>query len=151
MHMDQLNLPEFAIRIKKEDEASLVYDQIRKKYVVLTPEEWVRQHFINYLISHLGYPRALINVEQGLKYNSLQKRSDIIVYSRDGEPLVLVECKAARYNLDQKVMEQGLMYNRTIGARYIIITNGVESACMQIDVEASKVEFLKEVPGYDEL
>ena len=129
----------------------MVFDLIRKKYIVLTPEEWVRQHFINYLITELGYPKTLINVEQGLKYNSLQKRSDINIFSRNGEPLVLVECKAAQYALNKKVMEQALMYNRTIGARYIIVTNGVESACLVINKENNKVEFLSEIPPYEQL
>ena len=129
----------------------MVFDQIRKKYVVLTPEEWVRQHFINYLVTDLKFPRSLINVEQGLRYNTLLKRSDIIVFGREGTPRVLVECKAASHPLNQKVMEQAVMYNKTIGADYIIVTNGIESACMQIDLTNSRVEFLANIPSYDDL
>lgn len=129
----------------------MVFDQIRKKYIVLTPEEWVRQHFINYLIVELGYPKGLINVEQGLRYNSLLKRSDIVVFNRQGEPIVLVECKSTRQAINRKVLEQALTYNKTIGSRYIIITNGLESACMEIVKETSKVEFLSKIPAYEEL
>ena len=149
--MEHLSLPEFDIRLKREQETTLVFDQIRKKFVVLTPEEWVRQHFINYLVTELSYPKSLINVEQGLRYNSLLKRSDIIVFNRLGEPVILIECKSARHQINQKVMEQALMYNKTIGAGYVIVTNGLESACMHIRKDISKVEFLSQIPSFDKL
>lgn len=149
--MDQLSLPSFNIQLKKENGVDMVFDQIRKKHIVLTPEEWVRQHFVNYLIAHLGYPRSLINVEQGLRYNSLLKRSDIVVYSRDGNPIMLVECKSVKYQLNKKVVEQALMYNKTIDAQYIIVANGLESACMKIDKVKSNVEFLPRIPEYGDL
>jgi hypothetical protein len=149
--MDQLSLPSFNYRLKNEDDKTLIFDQIRKKYIVLTPEEWVRQHYINYLITALDYPKALINVEQGLRYNSLLKRSDIVVFGRDGKPIVLIECKAAKHSLNQKVVEQAVMYNRTIGARYIIVANGIESACLSIDIENSRVDYLQQVPRYQDL
>lgn len=149
--MAELSLPSFDIRLKKDNDTDMVFDPIRKKYVVLTPEEWVRQHFVNYLITYLSYPRSLISVEQGLRYNSLLKRSDIVVFDRNGEPVVLVECKSVEIKLNQKVMEQALMYNRTIGATYVIVTNGLESACMAIDKENSNVDFLPTIPTYDDL
>ena len=144
-------MPAYDLKLKKEDDQSLVFDIIRKKYIVLTPEEWVRQHFIHYLINELGYPKALINVEQGLRYNSLLKRSDIVVYSREGKPLVLVECKAARHSLNQKVVAQAVTYNKSVSARYIIITNGLESACMEIHFSKAKVDYLAEIPKYSDL
>ena len=149
--MDRLNLPDFDIKLKKEGSNTLVFDQIRKKYVVLTPEEWVRQHFVDYLINHLKYPRALINVEQGLRYNNLLKRSDILVYSREGEPVVLIECKAASSSLNQKVVEQVVTYNRTIGARYLIVTNGLDSACLVINKKRASIDYLPQIPAYDQL
>ena len=149
--MEQLSLPSFEIKLKKENEVTYVFDQIRKKYIVLTPEEWVRQHFINYLITSLDYPRSLIGVEQGLRYNTLLKRSDIIVFSREGKPVVLIECKSTQQKLNQAVVEQALTYNRTIGARYIIVTNGLESACMSINQEAARVDYLEAIPQYDKL
>src|SRR5690606_27113443 len=92
--MVDLNLPSFEYRIKKTEEKTFIFDEIRKKFVVLTPEEWVRQHFVHYMIGHLRYPRALINVETGLAYNQLRKRSDIVLYDRTGKPWMIVECKA---------------------------------------------------------
>lgn len=149
--MEQLSLPVFDYRLKSDDDKTLIFDQIRKKFIVLTPEEWVRQHFINYIITELEYPKSLISVEQGLRYNSLLKRSDIIVFGRDGSPLVLIECKAAKHRLKQNVVEQAVMYNRTIGAEYIIVTNGKESACLSLNKEKSSVEYLPHVPRYEDL
>ena len=149
--MHRLSFPAFDIKLKKEGDQSLVFDIIRRKYIVLTPEEWVRQHFVNYLITALGYPKSLITVEQGLRYNSLLKRSDIVVYSRKGNPVVLIECKSAHHDLAQKVVEQAVTYNRTIGAKYIIITNGLESACMEIDQEQARVDYLTQIPAYADL
>ena len=101
--MEKLSLPQYQTRLKEENGTTMIFGIIRKKYLVLTPEEWVRQHFVSYLIEHLSYPKALITVEQGLRYNSRQKRSDIIVFDRKGKPLVLVECKATSFALNQKV------------------------------------------------
>ena len=151
MTMEHLSLPAFDFKLKEEDGTTMIFDQIRKKYIVLTPEEWVRQHFINYLIADLGYPKALLNVEQGLRYNSLLKRSDILVFSREGNPLLLVECKAAQHKLDQKVVDQAMTYNKTIKANYIVVTNGIESACLQIQTEEARLEYLAKIPSYVEL
>jgi Type I restriction enzyme R protein N terminus (HSDR_N) len=149
--MDKLSLPVFDINIKEYDGKTVIFDIIRKKYLVLTPEEWVRQHFVHFLINHLGYTKALIGVEQGLKYNTLQKRTDIIVYDRLGKPLVLVECKEPSHRLNQKVMEQAMMYNKTLAAPYIIVSNGIDHSCMHVHPEKKKVEFLKEIPRFEEI
>jgi hypothetical protein len=149
--MDKLSLPVFDINIKESEGKTVIFDIIRKKYIVLTPEEWVRQHFVNYLINHLGYVKALIGVEQGLKYNKLQKRTDIIVYDRKGSPLVLVECKEPNHKLNRKVMEQGMMYNKTLNAPYIIISNGIEHSCMHLDPATLKVTFLSKIPDFEEI
>ena len=149
--MEKLSLPAFDFNIKESAGKTVIFDRIRRKYIVLTPEEWVRQHFIQYLIDHLGYSKALISVEQGMKYNALQKRTDIIVFDRTGVPLVLIECKAASIRLDQKVMEQAMMYNKTISAAYIIVTNGIEHSCMHIDSSSQNVEFLSSIPLFKEI
>jgi len=149
--MDNLSLPAFDIKVKTQDQEDMVFDIVRKKYIILTPEEWVRQHFVNYLINHLNYPKSLINVEQGLRYNSLLKRSDIVVYDRQGQPLVLVECKSTRHKLNRKVMEQIVMYNKTIGASYLILTNGLESACLYLDKENVRIDYLSEIPDFQEI
>jgi len=149
--MDKLNLPSFNFNIKKSDGQSVIYDIIRKKYIVLTPEEWVRQHFIHYLINQLGYSKPLISVERGLKYNSLQKRTDIMVYARDGSPLILVECKAINIRLNQTVMNQAMMYNRSVTAKYIILTNGIEHSCLSINYLKGKVDYLNSIPTFEEI
>ena len=149
--MDKLSLPVFDFNIKESAGKTVIFDIIRKKYIVLTPEEWVRQHFVNYLIAHLGYSKPLIAVEQGMKYNSLLKRTDIIVFDRTGTPLVLVECKEPGHRLNQKVMEQAMMYNKTLKAPYIIVSNGIEHSCMHIHPEKQKIEFLDTIPRFEEI
>lgn len=149
--MDKLSLPTFDFNIKESDGKTVIFDIIRKKYLILTPEEWVRQHFVHYLINHLGYVKTLISVEHGLKYNKLQKRTDIIVHGRKGDPLVLVECKAPEYNLNQKVLEQAMMYNRVLNAEYIIVTNGVEHSCLRVNSANKSVEYLSSLPFYNEI
>ena len=147
--MDKLSLPVFDINIKESDGKTVIFDIIRKKYIVLTPEEWVRQHFIHYLIAHLGYSKPLIAVEQGMKYNTLLKRTDIIVFDRAGAPLVLVECKEPSHRLNQKVIEQAMMYNKTIKAPYIIVSNGIDHSCMHIHPAKQKIEFLNTIPRFE--
>ncbi len=149
--MQQLNLPAFNLKIKVSEGKTVIFDPLRKKYVVLTPEEWVRQHFVNYLIGHLGYPKSLIRVEQGMKYNRLLKRSDIVVHDRQGAPLLLVECKAPACHLGQKVMEQAMMYNKTLQASYIIVSNGLEHSCLYINRHTQQVKFLRALPRFADI
>jgi hypothetical protein len=149
--MDKLSLPIFDINIKESGGKTVIFDIIRKKYIVLTPEEWVRQHFVHYLIDHLGYSKALIAVEQGMKYNTLLKRTDIIVFDRTGMPLVLVECKEPAHRLNQKVMEQAMMYNKTLKAPYIIVSNGIDHSCMQVNLESKKIDFLNTIPRFQDI
>ena len=127
--MYKLNLPSIDSNIRKEEGKVWIFDLIRKKYIVQTPEEWVRQHFIHYLIHELKYPRALFKVESGLLFNSLQKRSDIVIHSRDGKPWMLVECKSPTIKLTQKAFNQIAVYNMTIGAKYLAVTNGMVHYC----------------------
>lgn len=129
--MYKLNLPEFNIALRKEQGKVWIFDIIRKKYVVLTPEEWVRQHFIHYLINDRGYPKSLFKVERGLTYNKLLKRSDIVIHDRTGKPRMLVECKAPEIKLTQKAFNQVAVYNMTVGARYIAVTNGMAQFCLK--------------------
>jgi hypothetical protein len=149
--MDKLSLPVFDFNIKESAGKTVIFDIIRKKYLVLTPEEWVRQHFVNYLINHLGYSKALIGIEKGMKYNTLLKRTDIIVYDRAGEPLVLVECKEPEHRLNQKVMEQAMMYNKILKAPYVIVSNGIDHSCMRLHPSEQKIEFLDRIPRYNEI
>lgn len=146
--MKPLNLPKFACKIAKKEGKNTIFDAIRKKFVALTPEEWVRQHFVNYLITYLRYPKMLISIEGGLQYNRLQKRSDIVVFNRKGMPFMLVECKAPEVKISQNIFEQAAMYNQTLKANYIVVTNGLELYCCEIDHENASYHFVNELPVY---
>ena len=123
--MQLLKLPEYDIRLK-EGFPSEVFCLIRKKWLVLTPEEWVRQHFINLLINHLGYPKGLIKLEQSMSYFKSIKRSDITVLDKEGGVFLLVECKRSDISLDDKVMSQLSEYNKVLDAQYLSISNGMK-------------------------
>lgn len=127
--MVPLNLPSFEYRIKKSGGKVWIFDGIRKKYVVLAPEEWVRQHFINYLIYYKNYPRSLVKVETGVKYNALAKRSDVVVFDRKGKPWMVIECKAATVKLGENSARQISVYNKTLNAKYLVLTNGLMHLC----------------------
>lgn len=117
-----LNLPEYTPRIKGDE----IFCLVRKKFIVLFPEEWVRQHFLNLLINHLDYPRGMIKLEHSLSYFKNQKRSDITVLDRDGKVFLLVECKSFKIGLNEKVVKQVSEYNKIIDANYISVTNGLK-------------------------
>jgi hypothetical protein len=147
--MVSLNLPSFEYKVKKVDGKIFIFDILRKKYMVLTPEEWVRQHFVHYMIDHLKYPRALIKVETGLIYNTLLKRFDIAVFNREGKPWLLVECKSPQQPVDQEVLRQASVYNLTIKARYVVLTNGLTHKCCEIDTELKTWKVMHELPAYE--
>ena len=144
--MVSLNLPSFEYKLKEVNGKVWIFDGIRKKYIVLTPEEWVRQHFINYLIQHLNYPKALFKVETGLSYNQLAKRSDIIVFNRQGEPWMVIECKAPHIQLDEQAARQASMYSKTLNVRYLVLTNGIKHLCFDV---LQELKHLAELPEYD--
>lgn len=147
--MYKLNLPVFEPALRKKEGKVYIFDNIRKKYIILTPEEWVRQHFIHYLIDHLKYPRALFRVESSLTYNRLQKRSDILIRDRAGKPWMLIECKSPEINLTQQAFNQVAVYNMTIGARYVAVTNGMVQYCFESAVsENGKFNFLESFPEF---
>jgi len=147
----QLNLPPYSPRLKRNEQRTQIFDSIRKKYVVLTPEEWVRQHFISYLLTEKKYPAALMAVETGLKYNRLRKRSDVVIYNTGGKPFVIVECKAPEVKITQDTFDQVARYNFTLKVRYLIVTNGINHFCCEMDYEKGSYAFLKEIPGYKEI
>lgn len=148
--MYSLNLPDFETKIIKEAGKIRIWDSIRKKYVVLTPEEWVRQHFINYMVVHLKYPKSLIRVESGLNMNSLHKRSDILVYDRLGKPWLLVECKAPESKLNQKSFNQAMIYDMALGVKFICVTNGLLHFCFKSVVEGEPIKFLEKLPAFED-
>src|SRR5688572_6204321 len=147
--MVKLNLPAYDVGLKKEHGKILIFDLLRKRYVVLTPEEWVRQHFIHYLINHLKYPKALIKVEGGLVFNTLQKRSDIVVFNREGNPWMMIECKAPELKLSKRTIRQASIYNHSLKAKYLVITNGMSHICCEIDWINSNTVVLDSMPPYD--
>ncbi len=148
--MYKLNLPEFDFKLKKAQGKIWIFDGIRKKYLVLTPEEWVRQHFVNYLIAHKEYPRALIRVEGGLLYNELRKRTDIVIYNRRGEPWMIVECKAPTQPMSESVLSQAAVYNSTLRAEYICVSNGLLHLCARVDWEERKTAQVEDLPLFPE-
>lgn len=146
----KLNLPQFEVKIKEEEGKHYIFDYIRKNYFLLTPEEWVRQHFINLLLSHYKYPKSLIKVESGLRYNTLLKRSDITIYDRTGTPFMLVECKSADQPINQSSFNQAAMYNTTTMAKYLTLTNGIKTYCCIIDHKLKTFEFMSDLPPLPE-
>ncbi|QCR24896.1 type I restriction enzyme HsdR N-terminal domain-containing protein [Pontibacter sp. SGAir0037] len=146
--MEILNLPPFEYKIKQFEANSMIFDVLRRKYVVLTPEEWVRQHFIHYLINELKYPKSLLSIERGAKYNQLQKRTDLCVYNQQGKPHLLVECKAAHVPVTQEVVKQVSVYNQVLHAAYVVITNGLEHYCWEVDFLNKAYKPLQQIPSF---
>ncbi len=128
-----------------------IFDQIRKKRILLTPEEEVRQQIISFLMTHRGFPQGLISVEAGLTVNGLSKRCDILIYGRDGHPLLLIECKAKSVNLSQSTFDQVARYNIALRVPWLIITNGNQTYCAKVDFEKNDYAFHPDIPPYDEL
>lgn len=146
--MQELNLPQYPLKIKEEGGARYIFDSIRKKYLVLLPEEWVRQNFIQFLVRDKNYAASLIAIEKGLKLNELQKRADIVIYDKQAKPIVLIECKAPKVKINQEVFEQVARYNMVFKVPYLVVTNGLEHYCAKVNFETNSFEFLKDIPDY---
>ncbi|MCF6170892.1 MAG: type I restriction enzyme HsdR N-terminal domain-containing protein [Bacteroidales bacterium] len=147
--MQVLNLPETPLKTRQNPQGKTeVFDAIRKKYVALQPEEWVRQQFIGFLIHHKNYPASLIAIEKGLAINGLQKRFDAVVFNRNGRPVVLIEFKAPQVKLDDTTFRQVAAYNLNMRVNYLIISNGLMHYCCEMDYEKNSFRFLKDIPGY---
>lgn len=148
----ELNLPAYSFRIKHDDDENmLIFDEFRRKYFVLTPEEWVRQHFAHYLVDHKGYPKALIGIEVLFKMNNLTRRADIIVHNKHGHPLMIVECKAPGVKINDDVFSQVVSYNLKFKLKYLIVTNGISHYAFICDLEKNTWSFLKTIPAYNEI
>lgn len=145
----ELSLPGFEYKVKKKDGNMMIYDTVRKKYVALTPEEWVRQHVVHYLIDHKGYPGALVAVEKEISLYGLRRRFDVVCFDRNGEPLLIVECKAPAISLSQKVFDQVFGYNLALAARYVAITNGIKHYCGEIKA-GTTFTFSEDFPPFTE-
>ncbi len=149
--MESLNLPTYSFKLKSEGGRKLIFDEIRRKYVVLTPEEWIRQNFIRYLIHEKFFPATLIALEQQFEYNRMVKRVDILIYSRSGKPVMMVECKAPDIKINQETFNQIALYNLRFNVSFLVVTNGVVHYCCKYDKEGKKHRFLKQIPDYQEL
>lgn len=146
--MQKLNLPAYTFKLKSNEKHTLIFDNLRKKYFVLTPEEWVRQHFVRFLIDEKKYPVSLIALEKQLTINNLKKRTDIVVYNTFGSPNIIVECKAPQIKISQDTFDQIARYNLKLKATYLIVTNGLEHYFCKMDFENETYIFLKEIPDY---
>ncbi len=146
--MQKLNFPEYSFRFKNSENKHAVFDAIRKKFVVLTPEEWVRQHVVQHLILDKKYPKSYINVEKKLEINGLTKRYDIAVYQPNGSIFLLVECKAPNITISQNTFDQIARYNLTLNAHYLMVTNGLNHYFCQLDLVNQTYLFLPELPDF---
>lgn len=149
--MKELNLPKYSHRIIRKGESEVIFDPLRKKYVRLTPEEWVRQNFIQYLMDKGKYPPGLMAVEHFFTYNNLKRRADILVHNRRGEPVMIVECKSDDKKLDDEVFDQVECYNRRFKVPYLILTNGMANRAARFNENLGKYEELDYIPLYEDL
>jgi len=143
-----LNFPAYPFRLKQEAGKTYIFDELRKRFLLLTPEEWVRQHLVKFLVEEKGYPRTLIKLEGGLKLNSLQKRSDILLFDTSGGKLMLVECKAPSVKITQDTFDQIARYNFVHRVKVLVVSNGLQHFCCQIDFAKGDYSFLSDIPEY---
>lgn len=149
--MFALNLPYANTKIVVRNEKQMVFDFLRKRFVALTPEEWVRQQFTHFLVEHKGYPAMFIGNEITLSVGRLSRRCDSVVFNKSAEPVMIIEYKAPTVKITQKIFEQICSYNIALHAPYLTVSNGLQSYCCRIDKEANTYEFLKDIPAYGEL
>ena len=146
--MQKLNFPTYTFRFKNSENKVAIFDEIRKKFVILTPEEWVRQNVVRFLLEEKKYPKSYINVEKIIKINSLTKRYDIVVFQPDGKIFLLIECKAPEVPISQNTFDQIARYNMVLEAEYLMLTNGLNHYFCKMDFENEKYLFLKELPEF---
>lgn len=144
-----LNLPAYPFKMKEEAGSIFIFDDIRKKYLVLTPEEWVRQHVVKFLIHERNFPRSLIKLEGGLKLNALQKRTDILIFDPSGNRILLVECKAPSIKITQTVFDQIARYNFVHRTSFLIVSNGIQHYCCEVDFDEKTYRFVPEIPDFN--
>ncbi len=149
--MFSLNLPDFQVKIAVTDGKKMIFDPLRRKYVALTPEEWVRQHFVHFLIQHKGYPSGLLANEVQLTLNGTRKRCDTVLYDRTRTPRMIIEYKAPTVPITRQVFDQITRYNIALKVDYLIVSNGLEHYCCKVDYERFCCNFLKEIPDYTTL
>ncbi|HRP00691.1 MAG TPA: type I restriction enzyme HsdR N-terminal domain-containing protein [Flavobacteriales bacterium] len=146
-----LELPDHGVKTKHGADGPQVFDPVRRRWVALTPEEWVRQHFLNYLVHDLHVPLSLLAVERALTMNGLSKRADIVVHDAHGRPVALVECKAPSVAITQATFEQAARYNTVFKVAHLFVTNGLRHYCCRIEHSTGRVDFLSEMPDHARL
>ena len=149
--MQQLNFPSYSFRFKNKENKPAIFDDIRKKFVILQPEEWVRQHCLQFLMNEKKYPKSHINVEKKLTINQLTKRYDIVVFNTDGSIFLIVECKAPQIAINQQVFDQIARYNLSLNAKYLMVTNGLNHYYCEMDLANERYNFLESLPNYNNL
>ena len=149
--MFRLNLPQYEIKIGEKDGKRTIFDFLRRKYVALTPEEWVRQHFTHYLVEHKGYPKGLLGNEIELRIGEKRLRCDSILYNKVAQPQMIIEYKAPTIQIQQKTFDQISAYNLLLKVDYLIVSNGLEHYCCRMDYEHQKYLFLRDIPDYENL
>lgn len=149
--MIKLNFPTYNFNIKEINNNVQIFARVRKKFVALTPEEWVRQHVIWYIIEELNYPEGLIKIEHSLVVNKNKLRCDVVVFSNEIKPLLIIECKAPTVNIDNKTMQQIGRYNIITKTKYLYVTNGIKNICCSVDFLTQKITFINKVPDYIQL
>ncbi len=149
--MERLNLPEYSFKIRNRGGKIFIFDPFRKKEFLLTPEEWVRQNFLQYMVVEKDFPASLISVEMGFRLNKLIKRGDIVAFGRDGKPVLLVECKASSVNISQNTFDQIARYNMSLKVNYLIVTNGLRHFCCRMDFENKTYNFLESIPSFKQI
>lgn len=146
-----LNLPAYPFQLIENNQSLYIFDQIRKRKLLLTPEEWVRQHFVQFLINQKMYPKSLIKLEGGLKINQKQNRTDIVVYNQNAQPFILIECKAPLININQKVFDQAAHYNLIYKVTYLVVSNGLKHYACKMDYTNASYQFIDELPDFETL
>ena len=149
--MQKLNLPEYSFRIKFREGKSYIFDSLRKKFILLTPEEWVRQNFIQFLIVEKHYSASLIAVEAGVKVNNNPQRADLVVFGRMGLPVLVVEFKAPDVKISQQTFDQIVRYNMQLKVNYLIVSNGIQHYCCKLNFAENTYAFLPEIPDFSEI
>jgi len=146
-----LNLPPYEVRLQEHEGRHHIFDSLRRKYVALTPEEWVRQHFVHYLIDHKGYPKGLLANEVELRVGEKRLRCDTLLYNRELQPQMIVEYKAPDIELTQRVFDQISVYNMLLHVDYLVVSNGLTHYCCRMNYEQQRYAFLREIPSYSQL
>lgn len=148
MALPELNFPHYDFRLRENNSRPEIFDEVRKKWVILTPEEWVRQHAMRWIIEEKKYPASLLAVEKSITVNGLTKRCDIVAFDKTGFPILIIECKAHDVEISQNVFDQAARYNMTLNVNLFLLTNGIKHFCCKSDHENESYTFLKELPEF---